>query len=388
MFDVVRWPPSWATLWLLPALFLGFTVHELAHALVAYLLGDTSQVERNRLSFNPLRHVSWLGVATFLLFGFGWAKPVWIDHSRFRLGNRAFGTFLVAIAGASANLALAFVGLAGMVLTMVVVGVVEGTPAVSRAYSFLTFTNPGPDLQGVAVALSSYVVLVNLLLGVFNLLPLPLFDGFHALVSLFLAIKTALRRSERATSPRPAAMPATEPASEASEASDASGARHASGASPAQIHFEIGLAYHREGQWDEAIARYRQATDHDGNFALAYYNLGLAYWAKGRLPLAISAFRAAVHSPGPEGVRLVADLHLHNLLRAGQDSSCEPGLPPSPLESAVDAGLDLKVEAAPALDRERVRGVWVRLAAGGVAGVILAAAAWLYVTAVTLMAAA
>ena len=73
MLNVFRWPPGWATLWLLPALFIGFTVHELAHALVAFLLGDTTQVERNRLSFNPLRHVSWVGMATFLLIGIGWA---------------------------------------------------------------------------------------------------------------------------------------------------------------------------------------------------------------------------------------------------------------------------------------------------------------------------
>ena len=74
--DWIHWPPTWATLLLLPALFVAFTVHELSHALVAYLLGDTSQVERQRLSLNPLRHVSWVGLVVFLLFGFGWAKPV------------------------------------------------------------------------------------------------------------------------------------------------------------------------------------------------------------------------------------------------------------------------------------------------------------------------
>jgi Zn-dependent protease len=369
----MRWPPSWETLWLLPALFLGFTVHELAHSLVAYLLGDTSQVERKRLSFNPLRHVSWLGLATFLLFGFGWAKPVRIDHSRFRLGNRAFGAFLVSIAGASANLALALVALAGMMLTMVLVGFVDGTPAMSRAYSFLVFPTPGPDLQGAAVALSSYVVLVNLLLGIFNLIPLPLFDGFHAIVNLFLAIQTALRRPTPDTPPQPPALPAPEPTSETS---------------PAQIHFQIGLAYHREGQWDEAIARYRQATDHDSSFALAYYNLGLVYWAKGRLPLATSAFRAAMEAQGGDGLRLKADLHLRHLARVGHDPSSEPGPPPPPLESVGEAGDGPGQAAVPALDPDVVRGVRVRLAAGAAAGAVLAVGAWLYVTAVTLLAVA
>ena len=110
-------PPSWTTLLYLPALFVGFTVHELAHALVAYLLGDTSQVERKRLSFNPLRHVSWLGMVVFLLFGFGWAKPVWVDPNRFRIENRDFGLFLVSIAGACANLLLAFLAFLGIMST-------------------------------------------------------------------------------------------------------------------------------------------------------------------------------------------------------------------------------------------------------------------------------
>ena len=96
MGDLLHWPPNWSTVLLLPALFVGFTVHELAHALVAYLLGDTSQVEGNRLSFNPLRHVSWVGMVVFLLFRFGWAKPVWMDASRFRIKNQAFGMFQVA----------------------------------------------------------------------------------------------------------------------------------------------------------------------------------------------------------------------------------------------------------------------------------------------------
>ncbi len=85
MEDLFNWPPSWATLLYLPALFVAYTVHELAHATMAFALGDTSQVERHRLSFNPLRHVSWLGMLLFLLVGLPWAKPLWADPSRFRL---------------------------------------------------------------------------------------------------------------------------------------------------------------------------------------------------------------------------------------------------------------------------------------------------------------
>jgi Zn-dependent protease len=101
MDNLAPWPLAWSRLLFLPGLFVGFTVHELAHAIVAFSMGDTSQVERNRLSFNPLRHVSWLGLAVFMLMGFGWAKTVAVDPTRFRVKNAAFGMFLVAIAGAA-----------------------------------------------------------------------------------------------------------------------------------------------------------------------------------------------------------------------------------------------------------------------------------------------
>ena len=183
MGDLISWPPSWSTVLLLPALFVGFTVHELAHALVAFSLGDTSQVERKRLSFNPLRHVSWVGMVVFLLFRFGWAKPVWVDARRFRIKNRAFGMFLVSIAGATANLLTGLLAFFGMMATVTVVWMVTGSSPVD-VMQFLMVSEPGPDAQGVAVALSSYMVLVNLALAFFNLLPFPPLDGFQAAISL------------------------------------------------------------------------------------------------------------------------------------------------------------------------------------------------------------
>jgi Zn-dependent protease len=375
MTEWINWPPTWTTVLLLPALLVGFTVHELAHAIVAYLLGDTSQLERHRLTFNPLRHVSWLGLFVFLAFGFGWAKPVWVDHTRLRLRNKAFGTFLVSVAGAAANLVVALVVLLGIGVTVYVTWAYTDAPT-SEAMAFLTTASPKLDSHGIAIALSFYMVVVNLVLAFFNLLPLPPLDGFHALVSLVAAVRTALR-GDSATARRRDQAPA--PGAQLPDTAPESPARQ----SPARIHFDIGLEYHRAGELDEAIARYRQATEHDGDLALAYYNLGLAYWAKGRLALAISSFRAAVGSRGDPAVRLLSGRHLEVLVQARSDPSKEVEPAPPPLAMA-EVVAQARLEPEPA-DPEVVRRLWMRLAAGGLLAAGVAVAAWAYVTVVTVM---
>jgi Zn-dependent protease len=367
MESPLNWPPSWATLLYLPALFVAFTVHELAHALVAFLLGDTSQVERKRLSFNPLRHVSWVGMIVFLLFGFGWAKPVWVDPSRFAMKNRALGSFLVSIAGATANLLLAIVVLVGVVMTLIISSALTGA-SMWDASMFLMPQDLDLDLRGVAVALSTYMVWVNLVLAVFNLVPIPPLDGFQAVVSLIATVRYGLKRGDATPAPRWVARTA---------------AKEEATLSPAQIHFNIGLDYHREEQLDEAIARYRQAIAHDDGFSLAYYNLGLAYLGQGRSSLAGSAFRATIRTSPDMNVRLQADLRLRELARTEQETPVEPESLPPPLDpgaiSAPDAG-------AHALDPAVVRRVWLQLIAGGTVMVLAAIAIWFYVTGVTVMA--
>jgi Zn-dependent protease len=393
MGDLLHWPPSWSMLLLLPALFVGFTVHELAHALVAYLLGDTSQLQRNRLSLNPLRHVSWVGLVVFLLFRFGWAKPVWMDPSRFRMKNQAFGTFLVSIAGSVANLLTGLLVLAGMTITVMIVWVLSGA-APMDVMQFLILPEPGLDAQGVAVALSYYMLTVNLSLAFFNLLPFPPLDGFQAVVSLVAAVRVALRGGEggvlafRPAVPRmvttdagdgqpPGEGTAPEPGGEELVADDLDER------SPAQIHFDIGLAYQKAGQWDEAIARYRQATAHDEQFAMAYYNLGLAYWAKGRIPLAVSAFRAAAQADGDRMVQVQAELRLRELAHLDPELAQDPGPVSPPLEPG--AAMETEVADLPDLDRAAVRRVWISLAVGGAAMAVLAISAWIFVTMVALM---
>lgn len=386
----VQWPPTESVLLLIPALLVAFTVHELAHAIVALLLGDTSQVERNRLSFNPLRHVSWIGLLVFLLLRFGWAKPVYMDPTRFRMRNRAFGVFLVAIAGPAANLLTGLLVLGGMILTVTLAWLWSGAPLMT-VWEFLMPAEPGFDLQGAAVALSYYMMGVNFLLALFNALPFPTLDGFHALVSLYAALRMAFQGG---LPDLPALRPASAVVGDGDELTR----------SPAWIHFDIGLEYHHAGQFDEAIARYRQATAHDEGFALAYYNLGLAYWAKGRISSASGAFRAALRPGGDMAVRMEADRRLQQLARAEQVSArpeqgpahpeqvrggaeLDPivalGPPPPPLEPG-EAAAGAGTAGAPPLDPEVTRRVWLGLAGGAVAMAVLAFAAWLFVTTVIL----
>lgn len=362
----VRWPLDWAILLYLPALLIAFTVHELAHALVAYLLGDTSQVERKRLSFNPLRHISWLGMVLFLLFGFGWAKPVWVDSRRFRVKNRSFGMFLVSVAGASANFLTALLAFFGVTGTGIIVSSLTGQ-SLWEVFRFLMPDQLKLDLQGLAVALSTYVLSVNLILGVFNLLPVPPLDGFQAIMSLFGMFRRGLGEERTRSPAHPAPLPLVE-----EEAT----------LRPAEIHLRIGLEYHKAGQLDEAIARYRQAIAQDEGLALAYYNQGLAYLAKGRSPLAASAFRAALQS-GDANVAYQAEQRLRELVENEQASGTKPGPLPPPLEPGnVPEPIP---PTAPPLDPTIARRIWVRLGLGGAAGLCLAAAVWLFVTSVTLM---
>lgn len=364
MGNLVNWPPTWSTFLLLPALFVGFTVHELAHALVAFLLGDTSQVERNRLSFNPLRHVSWIGMIAFLLVGFGWAKPVWVDQNRLRIKNQEFGVFLVAIAGPAANVLVALLVLFGMSATVTVVWTMTGASPFD-VMQYLIYEQPGPDAQGFVVAFTYYMIMVNLLLAFFNLLPLPPLDGFRAVMSLITMIRGAWK---------PAAADAT-PAQDSTSSAPLP-------QSPAQIHFDIGLAYQKEGQLDEAIARYRQALAQDEDFALAYYNQGLAYWDKGRFPLATSAFTAVMECQSSSHVRTQAMLRLRELAQARQDPAVELGPAPPPMEPGQQ--VDTTEDPTQPLDPAVARRVWLQLGIGGIAALVGALTIWLFVTVVTL----
>ncbi len=139
---------------LLPIVVVSLSLHELAHAYVAWRLGDPTSKEQGRLTLNPIAHLDPLGTLMFaltaLLAGvpFGWAKPVPVDPRYFRRPKE--GMALVAVAGPATNFVLALVALA-------------------------VLRHAGLDGRAFEVVALAY--LVNVILGLFNLIPIPPLDG-------------------------------------------------------------------------------------------------------------------------------------------------------------------------------------------------------------------
>jgi len=174
---------------LVPALVVAIVFHEVAHGYVALLLGDPTAKERRRLSLNPLRHVDPVGTivipgALALLHWpvFGWAKPVPVD--KWRLRNPRFGMMAVAAAGPGTNLVLAAVG-------AIVLGLLARllTPGIADAGQLLDLLRQGAvpagfGAGGLPLVGLYFFILINIFLALFNLLPIPPFDGSHIVEGL------------------------------------------------------------------------------------------------------------------------------------------------------------------------------------------------------------
>ena len=139
------------------SILFAFTVHEYSHAQVAHSLGDHTPKYKGRLTLNPVAHIDPLGMILIFIAGFGWGKPV--PFNPYNLKEQRWGPGLVALAGPFSNFIMFLAS--GFVLRFLSVGN-EGL------FSFLTI-----------------FAWLNLLLGVFNLLPFPPLDGSHILAALF-----------------------------------------------------------------------------------------------------------------------------------------------------------------------------------------------------------
>ncbi len=153
---------------LVPALF-AVTLHEVAHGYVADKLGDPTARLLGRLTLNPFRHLDPIGTLALVLFGFGWARPVPVNFGNLR--NPRQGMILVALAGPVTNLCVAALSallLRGLFLF-------GGHIPTGMAFEHV--------MQPVALMIASSLF-INVLLGVFNLVPLPPLDGGRVMVGL------------------------------------------------------------------------------------------------------------------------------------------------------------------------------------------------------------
>ena len=136
--------------------------HEVGHALAAWLLGDPTAKREGRISLNPFRHFDLVGTLCMVFAGVGWAKPVNTDPRNFK--NPKWGMALTALAGPVANLVLAY-------LAMVVWKLVYYWAPVTGATVF-------------AARFLQYLVMMDVSLAVFNLLPVPPLDGSRILLAV------------------------------------------------------------------------------------------------------------------------------------------------------------------------------------------------------------
>ena len=148
------------------ALITAVTVHEFSHALVATGLGDNTARRFGRLSLNPMRHLDPGGSIMMLIAGFGWGKPVPVDPRQLSRGHT--DTALVAAAGPLSNLIFAFL----LAIPFKLGILVPAGLSLDRAAHVMT----GGFSNGIADILA-LVIFFNLLLGIFNLLPLAPLDG-------------------------------------------------------------------------------------------------------------------------------------------------------------------------------------------------------------------
>lgn len=146
-------------LMVLPAIIIGLSVHEAAHAFMAYALGDSTAKEQGRTTFNPLAHIDLLGLVFIIIAGFGWAKPVSFDDRNLKKPDR--DVRLIAAAGPVSNALLAIIGTIGYVLFL------------------KSFGSNQPGFLGSAENMIYYFIMINWGLFIFNLLPFPPLDGSH-----------------------------------------------------------------------------------------------------------------------------------------------------------------------------------------------------------------
>lgn len=147
---------------MIAAIIVGITVHEFSHALIAYRLGDPTAKLAGRLTLNPASHLDPLGTLALVFIGFGWGKPTPFDP--YNLRNVKRDSALISAAGAASNFLLATL----LALPYLIAYHTRTlTPGINMVYDYLF-----------------WVIFFNVILGVFNLIPVAPLDGFKVLAGL------------------------------------------------------------------------------------------------------------------------------------------------------------------------------------------------------------
>ncbi len=159
----------------IPCVLIALTVHEVCHGYAALMLGDTTARDSGRLSLNPLRHLSPIGCLFMVILGFGFAKPVPINPSRFnKIKNKRAGMAITAVAGPLSNLLMSAVAVLVYVLLyrLYYIGVIM----FASDFAYYSFY--------VLMMLFEVFITLNISLAVFNMIPIPPLDGSKILLAV------------------------------------------------------------------------------------------------------------------------------------------------------------------------------------------------------------
>lgn len=154
----------------LPTILISLTVHEFAHGYVSFKLGDPTAQNLGRLTLNPLKHLDPIGTLSMLFLGIGWAKPVPVNARYYKKPKQ--GMALTALAGPCANILLAFIG----VVVFVIFGHCNLFSHVEEVAGTIYYDADYVWQLALYMFIQNFIIL-NAFLAVFNLLPIPPFDG-------------------------------------------------------------------------------------------------------------------------------------------------------------------------------------------------------------------